>query len=123
MKRLTVMIGLSFILGVLTPLVGGAQERVEAFDRLTGPRIALPNDPQGASPLRQLCPENNDTCRKFWAYTGNFVQNHTIPTRERELLILRTAWLSRGDSRAVTRAFLPVVQNWFEELTRLVPVD
>ena len=25
--------------------------------------------------------------------------------------------------RAVTRAFLPVVQNWFEELTRLVPVD
>ncbi len=97
MKLLTVTIGLSVILGVLTPRVGGAQERVEAFDRLTGPRIALPDDPQGASPLRQLCPESNDTCRKYWAYTGNFVQNHTIPTRERELLILRTAWLSRGD--------------------------
>ena len=97
MKRLTVTIGLFVILGVLTPLVGGAQERVEAFDRLTGPRIALPDDPQGESPLRQLCPESNDTCQKYWAYTGNFVQNHTIPTRERELLILRTAWLSRGD--------------------------
>ena len=36
MKRLTVTIGLFVILGVLTPLVGGAQERVEAFDRLTG---------------------------------------------------------------------------------------
>ena len=57
----------------------------------------MPDDPQGESPLRQLCHESNDTCQKYWAYTGNFVQNHTIPTRERELLILRTAWLSRGD--------------------------
>ncbi len=29
MKLLTVTIGLSLMLGVLTPLVGGAQERVE----------------------------------------------------------------------------------------------
>lgn len=97
MKRLTVIIGLTFILGALTPLVGGAQERVAAFERLTGPRIALPADFQGEAPMRELCPEGNETCRKYWEYTGNFVRNNTIPTRERELIILRTAWLSRGD--------------------------
>ena len=97
MKRFTVVFGVALVVVSLTSLVGGAQERVKAFDRLTEPRIALPDDPQGASPLRQLCPESNETCRKYWAHTGNFVQNHTIPTRDRELLILRTAWLSRGD--------------------------
>ena len=71
--------------------------RAAPHDRLAGPRIALPDDPQGASPLRQLCPEVTDTCRKYWAYTINFVQNYIIPLRDKELLILRTAWLSRGD--------------------------
>ena len=97
MKQLIVTLGLAFIVWALTPVVGGAQERVEAFDRLTGQRIALPDDPHGAISTRELCPESNDACRTYRAYTGNFVQNHTIPTRERELLILRTAWLSRGD--------------------------
>ena len=72
-------------------------KRVESFDHLTGPRIALPEDPQGASPLLQLCPEVTETCQKYWAYTINFVANYTIPLRDKELLILRTAWLSRGD--------------------------
>ncbi len=76
---------------------GARVPRVEPFARLTGPRIELPEDPQGASPLRQLCPEVSDTCRKYWAYTINFVDNYTIPLRDKELLILRTAWLSRGD--------------------------
>ena len=80
MKRFTIVFGVAVVVAALTPLVGGAQERVKAFDRLTEPRISLPADPQGASPLRQLCPESNETCRKYWAYTGNFVQNHTIPT-------------------------------------------
>ena len=35
-------------------------------------------------------------CRKFSAFTSHFVTNYTIPLREKELLILRTAWLSRG---------------------------
>ena len=88
-------------------LIGVAQERsttpttvprVESFDHLNGPRIELPEDFQGESPMRELCPEEgSDTCRKYWAYTGNFVRNNTIPDRDRELLILRTAWLSRGD--------------------------
>ena len=49
------------------------------------------------APLRQFCPERTDTCRNYWAYTIHFVQNYTIPLRDKELLILRTAWLSRGD--------------------------
>ena len=97
MKRLTVMIGFAFVSGALTPLVGGAQDRVAPFDRLTSPRIALPDDHQGAISHRHLCPESNDACRTYRAYTGYFVRNATIPARERELLILRTAWLSRGD--------------------------
>ena len=97
MKQLTVMIGLTFISVALTPLVVGAQERVPPFDRLTSPRITLPDDHQGAISHRHMCPESIDTCRTYRAYTGYFVRNATIPTRERELLILRTAWLSRGD--------------------------
>ena len=81
--------------------IAAAQEhpvtRVAPHDRLDGPRIALPDDPQGASPLRQLCPEDTDTCRNYWAYTIHFVGNYNIPLRDKELLILRTAWLSRGD--------------------------
>ena len=105
MRWLTVVTGVFLVCGALTDsLIGIAQEgsttpvpRVEPFDHLTGSRINLPEDPQGASSLRQLCPEVSDTCRKYWAYTGNFVQNTVLPIRDRELIILRTAWLSRGD--------------------------
>ena len=97
MRRLTVVIGVTFIAGALASLVGYAQGRVKAFDRLPNLRIALPDDLQGASETRSLCPDSIDTCRKYWAYTANFVQNPTIPTRDRELIILRTAWLNRGD--------------------------
>ena len=49
--------------------------------------------------MRQLCPETTEpeTCGRYWAYTGYFVRNATIPARDKELLILRTAWLNRGD--------------------------
>ena len=98
MRWLTVVTSAMFVCGILLPLPGQAQERVQSFDRLTAPRIALPADFEGVAPMRELCPEEEtDTCRKYWAYTGNFVRNNTIPTRDRELLILRTAWLSRGD--------------------------
>ena len=98
MTRLTAMIGVTLILVPLTPFAAEAQERVKAFDRLDGPRIAVPDDPGGASEMRQLCPENTEpeTCGRYWAYTGYFVRNATIPARDRELLILRTAWLNRG---------------------------
>lgn len=72
--------------------------RVEAFDRLGDARIGVPAGPDGVPPLRAFCPEEeNETCRKYWEYTINFVGNYIIPLRDKELLILRTAWLSRGD--------------------------
>ena len=80
--------------------VAAAQEagagRVAPFEHLAAPRIALPPD-AGEGPMRELCPDVTETCRKYWEYTGHFVRNATIPARHRELLILRTAWLSRGD--------------------------
>ena len=97
MKRLSLMMAFAFIFGALAPLVSGAQERVAPFDGLTSPRITLPDDHEGAISHRHMCPESNDTCRPYLSYTGYFVRNATIPHRERELLILRTAWLSRGN--------------------------
>ena len=47
--------------------------------------------------MRQLCPDSTETCQRYWAYTGYFVRNATIPARDREVIILRTAWLNRGD--------------------------
>ena len=75
----------------------GAVMRVNSFEHLTTPRVDLSNEADGESPLRRACPESEETCQKYWAYTGNYVRNTILPVRERELLILRTAWLSRGD--------------------------
>ena len=98
MKRFTVAaLSVVLVIGSLAPLVGEAQQRVKAFDRLDGPRIMLPDDPGGASEMRQLCPDSTEMCQRYWAYTGYFVRNATIPARDREVIILRTAWLNRGD--------------------------
>ena len=103
MRWIAIATGVALLVGVLAVPAGvveAQQQRVTraaAHDRLTGPRIALPDDPQDGSPLRQLCPEATDTCSKYWAYTINFVSNYAIPLRDKELIILRTAWLSRGD--------------------------
>ena len=87
----------AFVLGAAG---ASAQEsgvsRVGAFEHLAGPRIGLP-DGAGEAPMRELCPDVTEMCERYWAYTGYFVRNATIPARHRELLILRTAWLSRGD--------------------------
>ena len=105
MRSLITAIGVTLVCGAFS-LVGIGQEgsptpggvdRVQLFDRLAGPRIDVPEDAQGVAPLRQFCPERTDTCRNYWAYTIHFVRNYTIPLRDKELLILRTAWLSRGD--------------------------
>ena len=42
-------------------LVGLAQERVQSFDRLTEPRIDVPEDENGLAPLRAFCPEEIET--------------------------------------------------------------
>ena len=103
MRRTSFVTGVILVGGVCAGMaaVAAAQEhpvtRVAPHERLAGPRIGLPEDPGDASPLRQLCPEVTDTCRNYWAYTIHFVNDYTIPLRDKELLILRTAWLSRGD--------------------------
>ena len=70
-------------------------KRVEPFTRLTTTRIK-PRE-GAASGTQALCPADLDMCRKFSAFTSHFVNGYTIPLREKELLILRTAWLSRGN--------------------------
>ena len=72
-------------------------QRVESFKHLSVPRIKVDGGLDGVSSMRDLCPTPWDTCQKYWAYTANFVDNYSIPLRDKELLILRTAWLSRGD--------------------------
>ena len=88
-----------------TTLSGGAAQtgttestsvrRVEPFTRLTARRIKAPDGV--VSGMQGLCPGTLEACGKFSAFTSHFVTNYTIPLREKELLILRTAWLSRGN--------------------------
>ena len=88
-----------------TTLSGGAAQkgttespsvkRVEPFTRLTARRIKPPDGV--VSGMQGLCPDSLDACGKFSAFTSHFVTKYTIPLREKELLILRTAWLSRGN--------------------------
>ncbi|MCE2542882.1 MAG: carboxymuconolactone decarboxylase family protein [Acidobacteria bacterium] len=75
----------------------GGVMRVAEFEHLTTPRVDLSNEADGESPLRRACPESQENCQVYWAYTGNWMRNTILPVRHRELLILRTAWLSRGD--------------------------
>ena len=102
MRRIGLATGVILICGALMAAATaaeaqeGAATRVAPFDRLDGPRIALP-DTVSDGPMRELCPDDTEMCGRYWNYTGYFVRNATIPTRDRELLILRTAWLSRGD--------------------------
>ena len=96
---LALSIGLSPIPGIAaqsssTPST--APKRVERFTRPAEMRIKPPAGATETGP-RQACPNTLDMCRKFWALAGHFLNNNTIPARDRELLVLRTAWLSRVD--------------------------
>ena len=102
MRSTAMAAGVILVCGALaaTATVASGQEpgasRVAPFEHLDAPRITLPDD-VGEGPMRELCPDGTEMCQRYWDYTGFFVRNATIPTRDRELLILRTAWLSRGD--------------------------
>ena len=78
-----------------------SDRRVDAFRRPAEMRVVPPaGAPSGPNVRRatQACPATlDDMCRKFWAFAGDFLSNNTIPARDRELLTLRTAWLSRGE--------------------------
>ena len=79
--------------------------RVEPFQRLsearTGslltPTAVPPADSPATMSPRDFCPVALDMCRKFWPLVGHFLNNPGIPVRDRELLILRTAYLKRVD--------------------------
>ena len=71
-------------------------KRVERFTRPSQLRVKpAPNTP--ATGPRQACPTTSEMCQKFWALAGHFLTGNTIPARDRELLVLRTAYLSRVD--------------------------
>ena len=105
MSKWKMLAGLALSIG-LSPIPGIADQsssqpstpakRVERFTRPSEMRIKPTTDPTGTGP-RQACPNSVDMCRKFWALAGHFLANNTIPARDRELLVLRTAFLSRVD--------------------------
>jgi 4-carboxymuconolactone decarboxylase len=78
-----------------------SDKRVEPFTRPAEMRIKPPADaPSGPNVRRatQACPATlDDMCSKFWGFAGYFLSKNMIPARDRELLTLRTAWLSRGE--------------------------
>ena len=97
------------VLSLLTALIpapgaanqGGANtpsavKRVERFPRPAEMRIKPPAGATGSRPTH-ACPRTLEMCQKFWAIAGHFLNDPTIPVRDRELLVLRTAWLSRVD--------------------------
>ena len=98
----TILLVLS-LLTALIPAPGAANQggantpssarQVERFPRPEG-RIKPPEGETG-SPIRYACPDTLEMCRKFWALVPHFLNNPTIPVRHRELLVLRTSYLSR----------------------------
>lgn len=103
MRTCRVAVGLvvtGTVLGALVPAGAqqmGSAQRVAPFTHLTAPRVEPGEAIPGESEMRRLCPSRLDVCQKYWAYTTYFVEGYTIPFRDKEILILRTAWLSRGD--------------------------
>ena len=76
---------------------GSLTKRAEPFTHLTAPRVEPGETTPGGSEMRRLCPNRLDVCQKYWAYMAYLVGGYTIPLRDKEILILRTGWLSRGD--------------------------
>lgn len=78
-----------------------SDKRVQSFRRLKEMRVNPPaGAPSGPNVRRatQACPATLDQmCEKFWAFAGYFLRGNTIPERDREIITLRTAWLSRGE--------------------------
>ena len=73
-------------------------KRVDPFTRPTEQRIKPPADTPAGRAATNACPATqDDMCQKFWALGSYFLNNNKIPARDRELLTLRTAWLTRGE--------------------------
>lgn len=75
---------------------GRLGERVQPFTRPTESRLkASPGSNRSA--LGACSATQDEMCQKFSALAAHFVNGNKIPARDRELLTLRTAWLSRGE--------------------------
>lgn len=85
----------AFSLAASVQSQGRLGSRVEPFRPPAEARVKLP--PGSGSPLDSCPPGQDEMCQKFRALAGHFLNNNKIPARDRELLILRTAWLSRGE--------------------------
>lgn len=103
MRTRVAIVGVAVVcIALAVPALVAAQgsapaKQVEPFTHLTAPRVELGEPTPGGSEMRRLCPNRLDLCEKYWAYTVYFVDGYTIPFRDKEILILRTAWLSRGE--------------------------
>ena len=84
-------------------------QQVEPFTRVTALRMQ-PLDPstwtdahrevagpQGGPTQIQICLHHLELCRKYWTFTRQLTSHYSLPLRDKELLVLRTAWLSRGN--------------------------
>ena len=86
-------------------------KRVEQFTHVETTRIQPPDlatlTPEqrellgsGEGPIQVgLCLSNLELCRRYWGLVQqNTIKNITIPVRDHELLVLRTAWLLRSNT-------------------------
>jgi hypothetical protein len=87
MRWLTVVIGVT-LMAAIGFAQGDSTMRVQKFERLKKPRV---------SPLCQ--PAESEVCKTHNTYIQLFRKPTLVPDREKELLILRTAWLMRGDQQ------------------------
>ena len=103
MKTRVAVVAVAVVCAALAvPAVVAAQgsapvQRVAPFTHLAEPRVDPGEQAPGSSAMTSLCPNRLDVCQKYWAYTTYIVDGYTIPFRDKEILILRTAWLSRGE--------------------------
>lgn len=105
--RMSTILTALALLSALMPAPGTANQgsggtssparRVERFTRPAEMRVKPSADAKGSLPNRACPPNTVEACRKFWALAGHFLNSPTIPIRDREILVLRTAYLSRVD--------------------------
>jgi hypothetical protein len=53
--------------------------------------------PRGEGSQQAICVYNLELCQKYWGFMTQITRHFTIPLRDKELLVLRTAYLSRGE--------------------------
>jgi alkylhydroperoxidase family enzyme len=97
--------------------------RVDRFVRPSEMRIQPPaGQTTTEQPFRYPCPTTSEMCSKFWALASHFLGNNTIPARDRELLVLRTAYLSRIDfewAHHSSEAFLKKAGLTLQDVSRV----